>query len=130
MTYYAYTKKELPRYGIQEGELALYTGTVNSRQAGTLSPNANSQNVYVYLWRDGQPQELGGQFQSDGEGLDVLRVWTGAEEYTFLRDRPSGYLRQVSGPAKPIVVANLGAIPLRVDTLLEKGRFVVYAGTF
>lgn len=127
MTYYSHTEKELARFGIQEGELAIYTGTRNPRTANTLSPGVNEKNAYVYLWQDGQPRELDTSSRHDRAGLDVFDLQTGGEEYIFLRDKPSGYIRQVSGPAKPVVVANIGAIPLRVDTCL--GKFTVYAGT-
>ena len=126
MTYYSNMDRELTQAGIQEGELALYTGTVNPRQAGTLSPDTNSKNTYTYHWRDGQSVELCACFWQDSAGLDVLEAQVGEDTYIFLRDEPSGYIRQVSGPAKPITVANLGLIPLRADTLL--GRFTVYAG--
>lgn len=127
MTYYSYEKKELSQAGIQEGGLAIYTGTMNPRQTHNLSPNSNSSNAYVYLWQDGRPLELNACFQCDRAGLDVLEVQAGEEKYTFLRDKPSGYIRQMTGPAKPVIVANLGAIPLRVDTFL--GKFTVHAGT-
>lgn len=127
MTYYSCTDKELAQFGIQEGELAIYTGTVNSRQPATLSPGVNSKNAYVYIWQDGRPRELDACFQCGSAGLDVLEIQTDAEEYTFLRDKPSGYIRQIEGPAKPVTVANIGAIPLRVDTFL--GKFMVYAGS-
>lgn len=127
MTYYSYTKKESSQLDLQENELAIYTATTNPRNPGTLSPGTNSKNVYVYIWQDGQPRELDACFRRDRVGLDVLEVRAGEEEYSFLRDQPSGYIRQVSGPARPITIANLGAIPLRVDTLL--GKFVVHAGS-
>lgn len=127
MNYYTHTDKELSQAGIQEGWLAIYTGTVNPRQADRLNYNSDGSNAYVYLWQDGRPLELDVCFQRDGAGLDVLEVRAGEEEYAFLQDRPSGYMRQVAGPAKPIIVANFGAIPLRVDTFL--GKFIVHAGT-
>lgn len=127
MTYYSHTEQELERLGIQEGDLAIYTGTMNPRRTNTLSPNADRKNAYVYIRQDGQSQELDACFHRDGAGLDVLEVRTGGENYTFLRDQPSGYIRQVSGPERPITVANLGAIPLRVDTFL--GKFTVHAGS-
>lgn len=128
MIYYMYrAEEELPQCGIQEGELAIYTGTLNPRQPKALSHDADTQNAFVFLWRDGRPQKLNGDFQHDRADIDVLEVRTEAGEYTFLRDEPSGYVRQISGPAEPIVVANLGAIPLRVDTFL--GKFTVHAGT-
>ena len=129
MSYYTYTKKELSQSGIQEGELAIYIGRKNPRQANSLSSDAKSrgaQNAAVYLWQNSQPQELDNCFQCDKAGLDVLEVQVGEEEYAFLRDAPSGYIRQISGPAKPIIVANLGGPPLRVDTFL--GKFTVYGG--
>lgn len=127
MNYYAHTDKELLQAGIQEGWLAIYTGTVNPRQADRLNHNSDSRNAYVYLWQNGRSLELDVCFQRDGAGLDVLEVRAGEEEYAFLRDRPSGYMRQVAGPTKPIIVANFGAISLRVDTPL--GKFTVQAGT-
>lgn len=127
MTYYSDQDKELSQAGIQEGGLAIYTGTVNPRQTQSLNPNSNRSDAYVYLWQDGRSLELDAQFRLDRANLDVLEVKAGGEEYAFLRDRASGYMRQVSRPAKPIIVANIGAIPLRVDTLL--GKFTVYAGT-
>lgn len=126
MTYYSYTKNECAQLGIQENELAIYTGAPNPRNSGTLSPGANSKNAYVYIWQDGQPWELDACFRRDGADIDVLEVQTGEEEYAFLRDK-SGYIRQISGPARPITVANLGAIPLRVDTF--QGKFMVHAGS-
>lgn len=122
MNYFSYQDKEMSQAGIQEGELAVYTGTVNPRQADGLFPDPGKSNAYVYLWQDGQKLELGKQFSQDG----VLDVQVGEETYTFLRDGPSGYIRQTAGPAAPIVVANIGAIPLRVDTFL--GKFTVHAG--
>lgn len=127
MIYYSIMKKEISRLEVQEGELAIYTGTVDPRQANGLSPDSGKRNAYVFLWKDGQPQELYAEFHLDRYGLDVLDVSAGEEKYTFLRDHPSGYIRQIAGPAAPIVVANLGAIPLRMDTLL--GKFTVHAGT-
>lgn len=127
MIYYTYTEKEISRLEVQEGELAIYTGKVDPRQANGLSSDSGKRNVYVFLWKDGQPQERCAEFHLDRDGLDVLDVSAGEEKYTFLRDHPSGYIRQIAGPAAPIVVANLGAIPLRVDTLL--GKFTVHAGT-
>lgn len=127
MTYYSFSDRELSQLGLHENELAIYTGTINPQSSGTLSPGADSKNVYVYIWQDGQPRELDACFRLDRAGLDVLEVRAGEEEYSFLRDQPSGYIRQVSGPARPITIANLGAIPLRVDTLL--GKFVVHAGS-
>lgn len=126
MTYWSYTERELSQLDLQENELAIYTGTINPRRSGTLSPGVKSKNAYVYIWQNGRPQELDACFRQAGVGLDVLDIQTGEEEYTFLRDELSGYIRQISGPAKPITVANLGAIPLRVDTFL--GKFMVYAG--
>ncbi len=126
MTYFSYTEREMPQAGVQEGELAIYTGTVNPRQPNCLHSGSHS-NAYVFLWRDGQPQDLAAQFWRDSAGMDVLEVQAGEETYVFLRDRPSGYIRQTAGPAKPIAVANFGVIPLRVDTFL--GKFTVYAGT-
>lgn len=125
MTYHSYTKGELERLGIEDGELAIYTGMLNPRHFETLTPGAHKRNVYVYLWRDGKPQEQDACFQQDRAGLDVLEIQDGG--YAFLRDKPSGYIRQMSGPAKPITVANLGAFPLRVDTFL--GKFTVRAGS-
>ena len=127
MIYYSIMKKEISRLEVQEGELAIYTGTVDPRQANGFSLDSGKRNAYVFLWKDGQPQELYAEFHLDGDGLDVLDVSAGEEKYTFLRDHPSGYIRQIAGPAAPIVVANLGAIPLRMDTLL--GKFTVHAGT-
>lgn len=127
MTYYTHTEGELKELGVREGELVIYTGTVNPRQSDSLSPRADSKNAYVYIWQDGQTRELDARFLNDSAGLDVLEAQTGEEEYTFLRDKPSGYIRQISGPAKPVTVANIGAIPLRVDSFL--GKFTVHAGT-
>lgn len=127
MTYNSYTKQELSQLGIQENELAIYTGTTNPRNFGTLSPGVNSKNVYAYIWKDGQPRELDVCFRHDSADLDVLEVQTGEEEYAFLRDKASGYIRQISGPPKPIAIVNIGALPLRVDTVL--GKFTVHAGT-
>ena len=127
MIYYSIMKKEISRLEVQEGELAIYTGTVDPRQANGFSLDSGKRNAYVFLWKDGQPQELYAEFHLDGDGLDVLDVSAGEEKYTFLRDHPSGYIRQIDGPVAPIVVANFGAIPLRVDTLL--GKFTVQAGT-
>ena len=127
MIYLSHTKRELMQSGIQEGELAIYTGTVSPRQADSLSPDTNPQNAYIYFWKNNQPQELDAEFQHDKAGIDVLEAQTETGEYTFLRDKPSGHIRQLSGPAKPIIAANLGAIPLRVDTFL--GKFAVCAGT-
>lgn len=127
MTYYSFSERELSQLGLQENELAIYTGTTNPQSSGTLSPGINSTSCYVYAWQDGQPRELDACFRRDRAGLDVLEVRAGEEEYAFLRDKPSGYIQQVSGPARPITIANLGAIPLRVDTLL--GKFVVHTGS-
>lgn len=127
MNYFSCQDKELLQVGIQEGELAVYTGTVNPRQADHLGRDTHRRNAYTYLWQDGQPLELDAQFSRDRVGPDILDVQAGEEKYTFLRDGPSGYIRQTAGPAAPIVVANIGAVPLRVDTFL--GRFTVQAGT-
>lgn len=127
MIYYSIMKKEISRLEVQEGELAIYTGKVDPRQANGFSLDSGKRNAYVFLWKDGQPQGLYAEFHLDRDGLDVLDVSAGEEKYTFLRDHPSGYIRQIAGPAAPIVVANLGAIPLRVDTFL--GKFTVHAGT-
>lgn len=127
MNYFSYQDKELSQVGIQEGELAVYTGTVNPRQMGSLGRDTHKRNAYTYRWQDGRSLELDAQFQNDRAGLDVLDVQAGEGHYVFLRDRPSGYIRQIDGPVAPIVVANFGAIPLRVDTLL--GKFTVQAGT-
>lgn len=124
MTYNSYTEQELSQLGIQENELAIYTGTTNPRSSNTLSPNTNSKNAYVYIWQNGQPRELDACFRPDRAGLDVLEV---QGEYAFLRDKASGYIRQISGPPKPIAIVNIGSLPLRVDTLL--GKFTVHAGT-
>lgn len=129
MSYFSEAKTELLRAGIREGELAIYTGTMSPLQTPSRSVNTDKQSAYVYFWQDGEPLDMGlsAQFQDDGAGLSVLEVQAGEEKYVFLRDEPSGYIRQVSGPAKPIVAANLGAVPLRVDTFL--GKFAVRAGT-
>lgn len=128
MTYYSYTSKELSQLGLQENELAIYTGTTNPQSPDTLSPGVlNGKNAYVYIWQDGQPRELDACFHQDGAGLDVLEVHAGKEEYIFLRDMPSGFIQQLSGPPRPIAIANLGAIPLRVCTPL--GKFTVHAGS-
>ena len=50
MTYYSDQDKELSQAGIQEGGLAIYTGTVNPRQTQSLNPNSNRSDAYVYLW--------------------------------------------------------------------------------
>lgn len=126
MNYYSHQDRELSQAGIEAGGLAIYAGTVNPRQPDGLNCCVSS-NAYVFLWQDDRALELDAQFHNDGAGLDVLEVQVGEEKYTFLRDKPSGYMRQVTGPAKPVIVANLGAIPLRVDTFL--GRFTVCAGT-
>lgn len=126
MTYYSHTERELSQIGIQEGEPAIYTGTVNSRQSHTLSPNTDSKNAYVFIWQNGQPRELDACFCHDGADQDVLQFQFDGEKYAFLRDAPSGYIHQISGPVRPVTVANLGAIPLRVDTFL--GKFTVHAG--
>ena len=127
MNYTSYQVVELMRAGIQEGELAIYTGTVSPNQTHSIGRNTQRRNAYVYVWEDGQPVERDAQFQNDRAGLDVLDVQAGEGNYAFLRDRPSGYIRQIAGPAAPIVMANFGAIPLRVDTFL--GKFTVPAGT-
>lgn len=127
MDYFSCLDKELSQAGIQEGELAVYTGTVNPQQARSLGYNANSRNAYTYLWQDGCALELNERFHPDRNDLEVLSVQAGEGEYTFLWDSPSGYIRQTAGPAAPIVVANIGAGPLRVDTRL--GKFTVHAGT-
>lgn len=126
MIYHSNMEKEMSGLGVQEGELAIYTGTLNPHQTNGLSSGA-SRNAYVFRWQDGQPQELHTCFWCDGTGADVLDVQAGEERYLFLRDHPSGYIQQTAGPAVPIAVANLGAIPLRVDTFL--GKFTVHAGT-
>lgn len=127
MKYYSHTADELGKTGIQKGEVAIYTGTVNKRQVRAIGPDTHSRNAYVYLWQDGQPLELDAQFSSNGLNPDILTVRAGEEEFTFLRDCPTGYVCQTAGPAVPVVVANFGAIPLRVDTPL--GKFTVQAGT-
>ena len=127
MMYYSDTKRELSQFSPQENELAIYTGTGNPRDPGTLHSGVNSKNAYVYIWQDGQPLQLDACFCRDRVCQDVLNVQAGGETYSFLRDKASGYIRQISGSAKPIIAANLGAIPLRVDTFL--GQFTVHAGT-
>lgn len=127
MNYFSYQAGELSKVGIQEGEVAIYTGTINPRQTRSIGRDTHRRNAYTYLWQDGRPLELDAQFQNDRAGLDILDVQAGEGHYIFLRDHPSGYIRQIAGPAAPIVVANFGAIPLRVDTLL--GKFTVQAGT-
>lgn len=128
MSYYTDTQRELAQAGIQEGELAIYTGTVNPLHLETLDIYFICANAFVFCWKDGTAEQLHGpHFDPDTNGLCALEAEIGEDRYTFLRNRKTGYIRQTAGPAKPVVLGNLGAIPLRVDTLL--GKFEVPAGT-
>lgn len=122
--YYSNTEQELAQVDIREGELAICTGAQNFPEPDSVTPNISKRNAYVYLYYDGAPHKLSVEFQRDDTGLDVLKALC---DYVFLCDRDSGYIRQVSGPARPVTVCNLGSIPLRVDTFL--GKFIVYSGT-
>lgn len=127
MNYYSITAEELEKVGIREGEVALYTGIVNKRQPRSIGRDTDTdrRNAYVYVWEDGQPVDRDAQFRSVGPGPEVLDVQVGDEKYRFLRAGP--FIFQAAGPAAPIVVANFGAIPLLVNTLL--GKFSIQAGT-
>lgn len=128
MSYYTDTERELAQAGIQEGELAIYTGTVNPLQFDTLDISSRSFSAYVFFWKNGTAKQLRGPyFRPDINGLCTLEAALDGNRYAFLRDRKTGYIRQTAGPAKPVVLGNLGAIPLKADTLL--GRFEVPAGT-
>ena len=127
MTYYSNEQEELARLGIREGELAIYTGKPNPLQAQGRSPDVPGKQGYIFYWQHGAPQERDVDFHQDQAEQNILEVQAGSERYVFLRDKSSGYLRQLSGPAKPVTVSNIGAFPLRVDSFL--GKFTVPAGT-
>lgn len=119
-TYYAHFNEELMGAGIQPGELAIYTGTV--RDGIRSGPSTgDSSNAYVYCWQGEDVQDLGVRFQ-DG----ILEVSAHEDHYVFLRNGSGNFLQQVSGPAKPVVIGNIGADAIRVNTPL--GKFLVPAG--
>lgn len=119
--YYAHFSEELMGAGIQPGELAIYTGTVRDGLRSGPSTR-DSSNAYVYCWQGEYAQDLGVRFQ-DG----ILEVSTHEAHYVFLRNESGNFLQQVSGPAKPVVIGNIGADAIRVNTPL--GKFLVPAGT-
>lgn len=119
-TYYAHFNEELMGAGIQPGELAIYTGTV--RDGIRSGPSTgDSSNAYVYCWQGEDVQDLDVRFQ-DG----ILEVSAHEDHYVFLRNGSGNFLQQVSGPAKPVVIGNIGADAIRVNTPL--GKFLVPAG--
>lgn len=93
MTYNSYTEQELSQLGIQENELAIYTGTTNPRSSNTLSPNTNSKNAYdrwgkaviydLQKLRESLAQSLVGQCTA--EILEILRL-QGLTAETLLPD--------------------------------------------
>lgn len=120
-SYYANFTKELAAVGIKPDELALYTGSVRSGLRGGPS-ESDSRNAYTYWWQENGFQELNACFL-----YNELETSIKGEQYIFLRNEAGNFIRQVSGPAKPVVIGNIGAEAVRVDTLL--GKFLVPAGT-
>lgn len=128
ITYYAETDQELIRVNIMEGEIALYTGTI--RDGLRTGPTANGDGfckAYVYRWAEGCVEDICTDFMTDYIGAHVLDFTAGEDRYIFVRNETGTYLRQILGPDKPVVVGNIGAEAIRVDTLM--GKFVVPAGT-
>lgn len=123
MSYYAFTDREVPAAGVLEGEIVIYTSNMPIRQKVICADHRNNPECYVYIWKDGKSEELIPTIRYSRHGPAILSV-SDIDTYTFLWDRP--YIRQLSGPAKPITVANLGSAPVRVDTLL--GEFSVEPG--
>lgn len=75
----------------------------------------------------GSAEELGIDSTADDDGSLVMGITSGTERYVFLLNKARTFLRQTSGPEKPVVVANIGADVIRVDTFL--GKYSVPAGT-
>lgn len=121
-SYYLYYEEELIRIGMQPGEIAIYTGAVLDGLYGGPSAYSNPSSTYVYWLENGDIQELDSQFQDN-----VLEVSIHEEHYVFLRSGSKNFIRQISGPAKPVIMGNIGAEAIRVDTPL--GKFLVPAGT-
>lgn len=120
MNYYYY-EEELIGAGMQLGELAIYTGIVLDGLRGGPCTCDHSSNAYVY-WREEEGiQELDTRFQDN-----VLEASVQEDHYVFLRNESGNFIQQVSGPAKPVVMANIGAGAIRVDTPL--GKFLIPAG--
>lgn len=128
ITYHAYTARELPKAGIEDGEIAIYTGTIRGGLCGGPTTSDCARAVYVYRWVDGcGAGDVATDSTGDGDGPHVLDFTAGTDHYVFARNGARTFLRQLSGPAKPVVVGNIGADPIRVDT--KMGKFMVPAGT-
>lgn len=132
--YYSFFGRELPKTGIRTGELALYLGTVTKGFCAVPSNCEDRRNVYVYLWKDGSSEDLGVRFVYEEMQVDnvergsyVLKVEVADERWVFLRNDRGDRIRQVAGPAKPVVIMNIGAETVWVDTFL--GKYSVPAGT-
>lgn len=127
ITYYAYTERELPYAGVQPDDLVIYTGTIrDDRLNGPTSASCPSK-AYAYRWTGDEAEEIYVYFTTDDVGSPVMDITSGAEHYVFLLNEARTFLCQTSGPQKPVVVANIGADAIRVDTFL--GKYSIPAGT-
>lgn len=126
-TYYADTRRELPKTGIQPDEIAIYLGTVRDGLRDGPSLVENKQSAYVYRWTGDEAEEIDAEFVEDGIGASVLDFTAGTDRYTFIRNGAKNYLKQFDGPIKPIVIGNIGADPVRIATCLA--TFTLPAGT-
>ncbi|MDE6591303.1 MAG: hypothetical protein K2K53_13390, partial [Oscillospiraceae bacterium] len=84
-------------------------------------------NACIYGWEGNRAEEIDSEFVKWSSGSYLLDVTAGPDHYMFLRNKAGALLRQVSGPEKPVVIGNVGAEPMRVDTRM--GKFEIPAGT-
>ena len=139
ITYYAYAERELPYAGVQPDDLVIYTGTIRDSLLNGPTSVSCSSKAYAYRWMGDWAEEINIDFTEethildaisgtkDDGGYHVLDITSGAGHYVFLLNKARTFLRQVFGPKKPVVVANLGADAIRVDTFL--GKYSIPSGT-
>lgn len=128
ITYYAHTERELPCAGVQPDDLVIYIGTIRDRDKLLDGPTSSdcSSKAYAYRWTGDEAEDIDVDFTVDSTESCILDITAGVEHYAFLSNEVRSFLRQVSGPEKPVMVANIGADAIRVDTFL--GKYSIPAG--
>ena len=121
MSSYYHYEEELIGVGMQLGEIALYAGTILRDGLRDGPSPCGPRNVFVFSREEEGILDLDLQFWDN-----TLKVSVHEDYYVFLRNEQGDFIQQISGPAKPVIVANIGAKAIRVNTLL--GKYLIPAG--